>query len=420
MATLLLARPSKESRGKDLKRTLLHLLHGLHSIENALRCFILPFSSHESLLATPGHPNILADFDAHVGDTACHMRAQMIWEVSEYYKPCQRRAWVDLALIALSQVKMQTISLMLALHGKRGYMRALGFGSIVTYGQIFDRIGWTAFLDILERNSTIPMFGGVASRIARARLSSSSGLSTAMPPTPADMEPIYPIGKSDYMGLLQVQDTAPMVRRVASIESFASSRSSSINRSISTFSEASVNSSSISTSLDTTAQSPRNALPASVVSGSHSYRTITADCTWDITNRLTIIRFLTLSRLLSVGKKAKVQAGFPNAAIRARTDPEFIYAQTEKEIQAFYMTAEQEVSWERLITDEDRAKKTFLVKEEEAVQVWLSNLTADWTVGLAKEVGLSQSMQRCVIVLLSSDHWLKPDFFKAAEQFDCC
>lgn len=130
------------------------------------------------------------------------------------------------------------------------------------------------------------------------------------------------------------------------------------------------------------------------MSGSHSYRSITADCSWDITNPLTIVRFLTLCRLLSVGKKAKVQAGFPNASIRARTDPEWIYAQTEKEIKAFYNSAEQQVAWEHLITDDDRAKKTFLVKEEEAVQVWLSNLTADWTVSLAKEVGLSQSMQK--------------------------
>jgi len=95
-----------------------------------------------------------------------------------------------------------------------------------------------------------------------------------------------------------------------------------------------------------------------------------------------------------VGKKAKVQAGFPNAAIRARTDPEYIYDQTEKQIEAFYNSADQEIEWKKVISDKDRVKKTFLVKEEEAVQVWLSNLTADWSISLAKEVGLSESMQR--------------------------
>jgi hypothetical protein len=128
--------------------------------------------------------------------------------------------------------------------------------------------------------------------------------------------------------------------------------------------------------------------------GSHSYRSITTRCSWDVTNHLTIIRFLSLCRLLSVGKRAKVQAGFPNAAIRARTDPEFIYAQMSKAIQKCYESVEQEVPWTKLITWEDMARKTFLTREEEAVQVWLSTLTADWSVKLAEEIGLTASMQR--------------------------
>lgn len=118
------------------------------------------------------------------------------------------------------------------------------------------------------------------------------------------------------------------------------------------------------------------------------------DCSWDITNQLAVIRFLSLCRLLSVGKRAKVQAGFPNAAVRARTDPEFIYAQTSKVIQQYYESVEQEVPWTKLITWEDMARKTFLTREEETVQVWLSTLTADWSTKLAEEIGLTASMRR--------------------------
>jgi hypothetical protein len=118
------------------------------------------------------------------------------------------------------------------------------------------------------------------------------------------------------------------------------------------------------------------------------------DCEWDITNHLQVIRFLTLCRLLTVGKTAKVFPGFPNAVIRARTDPEFVYEQTGNELETYYSSLGQEVKWSILVSADDRAKKTFLVREEESVQVWLSNLTADWTFNLAKEVGLSKSMQR--------------------------
>ena len=81
MATLLLASPSKETRGQDLKRTLLHTLHGLQAIEDALETFSFAYSPHDTLLSDPEHKDILANFDAHVGDTACHMRAQMVWEI---------------------------------------------------------------------------------------------------------------------------------------------------------------------------------------------------------------------------------------------------------------------------------------------------------------------------------------------------
>ena len=392
MATLLLASPSKETRGQDLKRTLLHILHGLQAIEDALETFSLAFSPHDVLLSDPEHKDILADFDAHVGDTACHMRAQMIWEVYQYYRDPQSRVWIDEALIALGQVKTDTVTLMVALHKKNGYMRALGFGSRVRYGQIFDRIGWSSFVDMFEGRIDSHRWGHQRSQ----SWSRYSDVSTPMPSTPAesesdrttpDLKVIFPrLGcpqpspsrhlqppPSRAYFVLGELPTPPVLPPPREIPSGWSPRISSTPPQ--------------STSL----QAP----------GSHSYRSITTDCSWDVANHFTLIRFLSLCRLLSVGKRAKVQAGFPNAAIRARTDPEFVYAQSSRVIQKCYESGEQEVPWSKLISWEDMAKKTFLIREEEAVQVWLSALTADWCAKLAGDIGLTVSMQRYIMSALS-------------------
>jgi len=385
MATLLLANPAKETRGQDLKRTLLHILHGLQAVEDSLETFSLAFSPHDILLSDPEHKDILADFDAHVGDTACHMRAQMIWEVYQHYRAPESRAWIDEALIALGQVKTDTVALMVALHKKNGYMRALGFGSRVRYGQIFDRIGWSSFVDMFEGQ-----IGGYCCGHQRSQ-SWYSDVSTPMPSTPAESEYDRTIldlkadcPKLNYLQPSPSRHLQPPPSRAYSISGDLHAISDLVpSRGITSGWSLRVSSS--------TPQTPSLQLP-----GSHSYRSITTKCSWDVANHLTVIRFLSLCRLLSVGKRAKVQAGFPNAAIRARTDPEFIYAQTSKVIQNYYESVEQEVSWSKLITSEDMARKTFLTREEEAVQVWLSTLTADWCVKLAGEIGLTVSMQRYI------------------------
>lgn len=382
MATLLLASPAKETRGQDLKRTLLHILHGLQAIEGALETFSLAYSPHDTLLSDSKHKGILADFDAHVGDTACHIRAQMIWGVYQHYREPESRIWIDEALIALGQVKADTVALMVALHKKNGYMRALSFGSRVPYGQIFDRVGWSSFVDMFD-NWT----GSRGSAYQRSN-SWHSEISTPMPLTPAESESgqmVYD-HKATYSRVSHIQPSSIGLH-------WCPSRTSSISSNFSTphdllhWHDGSTGWSPL--------KSPSPPLPLSFqTSGSHSYRSITAECSWDITHHLTVIRFLSLCRLFSVGKRAKVQAGFPNAAIRARTDPEFVYARTSKVIQQYYESVEQEVSWNKLIASNDLAKKTFLTREEEAVQVWLSALTADWSVKLAREIGLTASMQR--------------------------
>jgi len=395
MATLLLASPAKEARGQDLKRTLLHILHGLQAVEDALETFSLAFSPRDTLLSDPEHKDILADFDAHVGDTACHMRAQMIWEVYQHHRALESRAWIDEALIALGQMKTDTVALMVALHKKNGYMRALGFGSRVSYGQIFDRIGWLSFVDMFEGRTDGHRRGHQRSQ------SWYSDISTPMPSTPTESE-------SDRMIFdLKADCPRPEYLRPSPSRSLQPppSRAFSISGDLSTLSDLLLpRGRSPGWFLRTPSSVPQT--PSLQTPSSHSYRSITTKCSWDVANHLTVIRFLSLCRLLSVGKRAKVQAGFPNAAIRARTDPEFIYAQTSKVIQKYYESVEQEVPWNKLITWEDMARKTFLTREEEAVQVWLSTLTADWCVKLAGEIGLTASMQRYIPCTTFFDHHL--------------
>ena len=383
MATLLLVSPTKETRGQDLKRTLFHILHGLQTIEDALEIFSFAYSPHDILLSDPEHKDILANFDAHVGDTACHMRAQMIWEVYQHYRAPESRTWIDEALIALAQVKADTVALMVALHKKNGYMRALGFGSRVKYGQIFDGIGWSSFVDMFERR-----MGGRRRGHQRSE-SWYSDISTPMPPTPA--ESVFDRTISDFKidhSRINYPQPAPDRR-----PQLARSRASFVPDDPHSVPDL-LRPGGISPGWSLCTPSPCPKTPSLQTPGSHNYRSITSECSWDIANHLTIIRFLSLCRLLSVGKRAKVQAGFPNAAIRARTDPEFIYAQTLKIIQKYYESVVQEVPWSKLVTWEDLARKASLTREEEAAQTWLSTLTANWSVKLAGEVGLTASMRR--------------------------
>ena len=307
------------------------------------------------------------------------MRAQMIWEVYQHYREPESRGWIDEALIALAQVKADTIALMVALHKKNGYMRALGFGSVVRYGQIFDRIGWSSFVDMFDMR-----MGGRNS--AQHCGSSCSEASTPMPSTPAESE-------SDQT-ISEVKPDFSRVTYRSSRHPHLSSAGASPFYSDATTTPDHFRPRGLSHEIAVRGSLSSPQTPSSRTLGSHSYRSVTTECSWDINNHLTVIRFLSVCRLLSVGKRAKVQAGFPNAAIRARTDPDFIYSQTSKVIQKYYESVEQEVPWTKLITWEDMAKKTFLIREEETVQVWLSTLTADWSVKLAGEVGLTASMQR--------------------------
>jgi hypothetical protein len=111
-----------------------------------------------------------------------------------------------------------------------------------------------------------------------------------------------------------------------------------------------------------------------------------------------MLRFLTICRLLSFGKKAQslAEPGTTRSSIRCRTDPAFIYEEAEKQIEAYYNTFDSEIKWSQIIGAKDRVGKIFFVREEEAAQVWLSSLTADWWRCLGRDVGFAGDMQQFV------------------------
>jgi hypothetical protein len=80
-----------------------------------------------------------------------------------------------------------------------------------------------------------------------------------------------------------------------------------------------------------------------------------------------MMRFLTMCRLLSIGKRAAPQPGTPRGSIRARPYPEFIYEQTGKQLQNYYaqFKLNHTVSWDKLFSADDRVKKASLIRERE-------------------------------------------------------
>ncbi len=153
MATiLLLAETDKIVRRKDVGRTVLHCLHGLHSIETALSVF------HSFISGMYNHAqpcsDVLALFDPHVGDCACHMRAQMLWDLIEYVSSSpEKRKFLEQAVQLLRESRLQTAILLQKLAKTNGNTSHLGFAPIITLSDIFQKIGFRTFMTLVDANS---------------------------------------------------------------------------------------------------------------------------------------------------------------------------------------------------------------------------------------------------------------------------
>ncbi|KAK0469983.1 uncharacterized protein EV420DRAFT_1473099 [Desarmillaria tabescens] len=331
MATiLLLAEPDKPVRRKDVGRTVLHCLHGLHSIETALSIF------HSFISNSHNHvqpcSDVLASFDPHVGDCACHMRAQMLWDLIEDVSSSpEKKRFLEQAVQLLRESRVKTAILLQNLAKTNGNTGPLGFASIITLSDIFQKIGFRAFMTLVDANSN------------------SSGTNT-------------PAAEAPFVGL----GTGSEGNAISGLDAI-------VDRSFSPV------------------ESPSSDTSESSSSSNRSHRSITIDVSWDPTDAWSIVRFLTFSHLLSIPKRVILKPG-PPAGMIIRVEPLLSYTETEAGLEALNLV--ESVSLSSLIRPGDRAKKTALVNECETMQVYISQMSVNWMKKATVALSLSPAAQR--------------------------
>lgn len=335
--TLLFSKVDKQVRCQDVGRTVLQCLHGIHATEIALSIFhfMLSNPSNDTLSSSP----IIGAFDAHVGDCACHTRAQMLWDLIEHFRtsPILTESIAG-AIALLSEIKVKTAKLLQVITIKNGNIRPLGFGSVVTMLDIFDHIGFTEFLAYIA-----------------ARSNESSRCNSPDRPPSANSETSRDVdqqGSHSNDNQLTTVDTSNSTRDSAS-SSDSGSRSST---------------------------------------SSHHHRTLSVDTEWNAGDLSMVVRFLTLCRVVSISKVAALEPG-PQTRIIARLDMQYAYTKTEEELDALGLI---DGILSDFIRPADRAKRQTLTTESEASQVYLAQLTTDWMGKTAAAVRLSIGAQRSV------------------------
>ena len=158
VVALLLSDPNKSLRYTDLSRVVHQCLYGVHSMWKALS--ILRFAiSCEELASSTLPSRRLSAFDAHVGDCSCQTRAQMLWElVQSYYTPEKKNA-LDRAVTALQEIRIQAASLLQEIEENHGRQRIPTLRALRTLLSVWQRIGFTRFLDLFYGPSDSPTGG---------------------------------------------------------------------------------------------------------------------------------------------------------------------------------------------------------------------------------------------------------------------
>jgi hypothetical protein len=151
VVALLLSDANKPLRYKDLRRVTLQCLHGVHSMWKALSILQSAVSDGElgpSTTSSTSPTRFLSAFDAHVGDCACHTRAQMLWELVHFYNIPERRDALGNAIAMLQEIRIQAASLLHLIDQSGGKARIRELDALKTYGSVWKHISFTRFLDI--------------------------------------------------------------------------------------------------------------------------------------------------------------------------------------------------------------------------------------------------------------------------------
>ncbi|TFK20748.1 hypothetical protein FA15DRAFT_707821 [Coprinopsis marcescibilis] len=152
---LLLSDASKPVCYRDLDRVVFQCLLGAHSMWKALSIF------HQSVRAgcAPSKDHIqspLSAFDAHIGDCACQVRSQMIWELIEAYREPTREEILQRAIETLAKVRAQAAFLLHEVvqgHGKGRKLRPAHLDALTTNQQVWRQIGFVELFNFTGKVS---------------------------------------------------------------------------------------------------------------------------------------------------------------------------------------------------------------------------------------------------------------------------
>ncbi|CAF1071203.1 unnamed protein product [Adineta steineri] len=150
MATILLGSDDKYTKNAELAKVLIRLLCAAQNLDAALVQFDRLYSNPSKI----GTDNILLEFDAHVGDCGCQLRAQMLLSLTEYYRDAKKREWISKAIQVLSGIKKNIVNEYLKNRQLKYNIRLSGSSSSNSMIDILERIGCKPLFAILDQCSS--------------------------------------------------------------------------------------------------------------------------------------------------------------------------------------------------------------------------------------------------------------------------
>jgi hypothetical protein len=150
---LLLSDANKPLRYADLSRVALQCLYGAHSMWKALSILQSAIPCGELGIPSTTSSRILSAFDAHVGDCSCQTRAQMLWELVQFSNKQEKKNDLERAIKMLQEIRIQAALLLQEIEQSHGKPRIPGLDALKTHLGVWQRIGFTNFLDLFDTPS---------------------------------------------------------------------------------------------------------------------------------------------------------------------------------------------------------------------------------------------------------------------------
>lgn len=125
----------------------------LSTLQSAILCRELEIPSTTSS-APPSR--LLSAFDAHVGDCSCQTRAQMLLELVQFYSIPEKKDALDRAITMLQELRIQAALLLQEVERSHGKPRIPTLDALRTHLSVWQRIGFTRFLNLFSGPSDSP------------------------------------------------------------------------------------------------------------------------------------------------------------------------------------------------------------------------------------------------------------------------